>query len=53
MVFITGNTNGSYLDALVPNAVGKTTTGFQPYVFNSSASIANGTYTFNWVAIGE
>lgn len=52
-VFITGNSNGSFLDALVPNAVSKTTTGFAPYLFNASTNVVNGTYTFNWVAIGE
>ncbi len=52
-VFITGNVSGSFLDAIVPNAIGKTATAFTPYLFNSSTSAITGTYTFNWVAIGE
>ena len=53
VVMITGTSMGSYVDAINPTALNITTTGFTLYLFNSATGSASGTYTCNWIAIGD
>jgi hypothetical protein len=53
IVMITGTSYGGARQALNPSAVNKTSSGFTLKLYNSHGSTVTGTYTFDWIAIGQ
>ncbi len=52
-IILSGTAYGSGLVALVASATDISATQFTPRIYNSHTGNVRGTYTFDWIAIGE